>query len=67
MKKTLLLLALLISALLTTSCMTDQTANNDMGFPPITETKTREITFVIDGESQTETFGADEEIGRAHV
>ena len=62
MKKTLLLLALLISALLMSSCMADQTANDNDGVLPITETKTREITFVIDGESQTETFDIDEEI-----
>lgn len=67
MKKTASSIALLAAlTLILTSCLystpsgqggqvTDQP-------PSITETKTREVTFVIDGESQTKTFDADEEI-----
>ena len=63
MKKTLLLLALLLSSLLLSSCIVTPSVDNGGNTPPpITETKTRKVTFVIDGKSQTKTFGADEEI-----
>ena len=60
MKRTLLLLSLLLSALLLSSCFSSS-ADNGI-FEPITGTQTRTVTFVIDGESQTRTFDAGQEI-----